>query len=61
MTRIFENRTLEEIRVGESASLEQSLTQGDLRLWSALAGNLGFDSAVRAVPPRSSSSRRTRN
>jgi phosphotransacetylase/acyl dehydratase len=43
MTRIFENKTLDEIRVGQSASLEQSLTQGDLRLWSALTGNLGLD------------------
>jgi len=43
MARIFENKTLDEIRVGESASLQQSLTQGDLRLWSALTGNLGLD------------------
>jgi phosphate acetyltransferase len=43
MTRIFNNKTLEEIRLGESASIQQTLTQGDLRLWSALTGNLGLD------------------
>ena len=30
MTRIFENKTLDEIRVGESASIQQSLTQARL-------------------------------
>ena len=43
MTRVFENKTLDEIRVGESASIQQSLTQDDLRLWSALTGNVGLD------------------
>jgi len=43
MTRVFENKTLDEIRVGQSASIQQSLTPGDLRLWSALTGNLGLD------------------
>src|SRR5271165_4227542 len=43
MTRIFENKTLEEIRVGDSASIQQSLTQADLRLWAALTGNVGLE------------------
>jgi phosphate acetyltransferase len=43
MTRVFENKTLDEIRVGQSTSTQQSLTQGDLRVWSALTGNLGLD------------------
>ncbi len=43
MTRVFENKILDEIRVGESASIQQCLTQGDVRVWSALTGNLGLD------------------
>ena len=54
MNRIFENKTLDEIRVGDSASLQQSLTQRDLRLWSALTGNLGFDEDL--VPARATTS-----
>ena len=50
MNRIFENKTFDQIRVGDSASLQQTLTQRDLRLWSALTGNLGLDEDL--VPAR---------
>lgn len=41
--RLSENRTIDELRVGESASLRRTLHRGDLRLWSALTGNAGID------------------
>ena len=41
--RLSENRTIDELRVGESASLRRTLDRGDLRLWSALTGNAGID------------------
>ena len=43
MTRILENKTLDEIRVGDSASIERSLNRADLRLWAAVTGNPEFD------------------
>ena len=43
MTRILENKTLDEIRVADSASIERSLNRADLRLWAAVTGNPEFD------------------
>jgi phosphotransacetylase/acyl dehydratase len=43
MTSILENKTLDELRVGERASLERTLHRGDLRLWAAVTGNPSLD------------------
>ena len=43
MTRILENKTLDELRVGDSASIERSLHRGDVRLWAAVTGNPNLD------------------
>ena len=46
MTRVFKNKTLDELRVGDSASIERSLNRADLRLWAALTGNPSLDEDV---------------
>ena len=43
VTRVLENKTHDEIRVGDCASIERSLNRADLRLWAALTGNPEFD------------------
>jgi phosphate acetyltransferase len=43
MTRIVENKTLDEIRAGDSVSIDRSLNRADLRLWAALTGNPNLD------------------
>ena len=40
---IVENRTLDEIQLGDSVSLDSSLNRADLRLWAALTGNPNLD------------------
>src|SRR5271165_4249443 len=39
MERIIENKTFDEIRPGDTASIERNLTANDLRAWSVLLGN----------------------
>jgi len=43
MTSILENKTLDELRVGDRASFERTLHRGDLRLWAAVTGNPNLD------------------
>ena len=43
MTSILENKTLDELRVGDRASLERTLHRGDLRLWAAVTGSPNLD------------------
>ena len=43
MTRVFESRTIDDIRIGDEASIQRSLNLTDLRLWAALTGNPGLD------------------
>ena len=40
METILENRTIDEIQVGETASLERVLTQQDIQLFASLSGNI---------------------
>jgi phosphotransacetylase len=41
MERIIENKTFDEIRPGDTASIERNLTANDLRAWSVLLGGAG--------------------
>ena len=43
MTPVIENKTLDEIRIGDSVSIDRSLNRADLRLWAALTGNPNLD------------------
>lgn len=43
MTLILENETLDELRVGDGASIERSLNRRDLHLWAAVTGNPALD------------------
>jgi phosphotransacetylase len=46
MPHVVENRTIDEIGVGETASTRRTLERGDLRLWSALTGAAGVDEGL---------------
>ena len=43
MTRVFENKTIEEIRVGDSAVITRTLHSADLRAWAAVSSNPSLD------------------
>ena len=43
MTRVFENKTIEEIRVGNSAVITRTLHSADLRAWAAVSSNPSLD------------------
>ncbi len=43
MTRVFENKTIDEIRVGDSAAIRRTLHLADLRAWAAVSGNPSLD------------------
>jgi phosphotransacetylase/acyl dehydratase len=43
VTRILENKTLDEMRLGDSASMTRSLIRTDVRLWAAVTGNPSLD------------------
>ena len=43
MTRVFENKTINEIRVGDSAAITRTLHLADLRAWAAVSGNPSLD------------------
>ncbi len=43
MTRVFENKTIEEIRLGDSAAMTRTLHPADLRAWAAISGNPSLD------------------
>lgn len=40
MEQILENRTIDEIEIGETASLERVLTQQDIQLFASVSGNI---------------------
>jgi phosphate acetyltransferase len=46
MSELLENHTIDELRVGETASVRHTLHRRDLRLWSALTGNPGIDDGL---------------
>lgn len=46
MTEILENKTFDEIVVGESASLTRALRHEDLETWAAVTGNVNLVDAV---------------
>ena len=43
MTRVFENKTIDEMRVGDSAAITRTLHSADLRAWAAVSGNPSLD------------------
>ena len=43
MTRVYENKTIDEIRVGNSAAITRTLHSADLRAWAAVSGNPSLD------------------
>ncbi|MGO9846517.1 MAG: bifunctional enoyl-CoA hydratase/phosphate acetyltransferase [Methylocella sp.] len=43
MTRVFENKTIDEIRVGDSAAITRTLHSADLRALAAVSGNPCLD------------------
>ena len=43
MTRVFENKTIDEMRVGDSAAITRTLHSADLRAWAAVSGNSSLD------------------
>jgi phosphate acetyltransferase len=43
VTRVFENKTIDELRVGDSAAITWTLHSADLRAWAAVSGNPSLD------------------
>ena len=46
MAEILENKTFDEIAVGDSASLTRALRHEDLETWAAVTGNVNLVDAV---------------
>jgi phosphate acetyltransferase len=43
MTRVCENKMIEDIRVGDGAAITRTLHPADLRAWAAVSGNPCLD------------------
>ena len=48
---ILRNRTFDELRVGDCASIERSLTQDDIHLFAVLSGDFNPQHIDRNSPP----------
>lgn len=46
MTRVFENRMIDELTIGESAAVTRTLQAADLRAWAAVSGNPSLDESL---------------
>ena len=49
MARILENKTFDEIAVGDSAGLTRALFYEDLETWAAVTGNVSLVDAVESA------------